>query len=126
MIKINKNHYFMLLFIIIFILLIMYYSNNKNTTDPFDFFTCTLNLENINPQFKDNYLKYNNKHVSCGPCTDATLKVNVNTCPLDENGIPLTTCKQNAKIVSSFGNPILFTHDIVPQSIGKFFCINLD
>ena len=116
----------MLLFIIIFILLIMYYAKNKNTIDTFDFFNCTLNLENINPQFANNYLKYNNKSVTCGPCANATLKVNVNTCPLDDNGIPLTSCKQKATVTSSYGNPIIFKYDITPFNVSKFFCIELD
>jgi hypothetical protein len=127
MIKINKNHFFMLLFIIIFILVIIYYAKNKiDSIDPFAFFNCTLNLENVTPQFKQNYLKFNNKNVMCGPCEGATLKVNVNTCSLDENGVPLPYCKENAKVVSSFGNPIIFKYDVTPQNISKFFCINLE
>ena len=85
-----------------------------------------MNLENIHPNFKDNYLKFHNKHVSCGPCRNATLKMNVNTCQLDENGSPLPNCKQKGRVTSSFGNPIVFTNAITLDGISNFFCINLD
>jgi hypothetical protein len=98
---------------------------NKNIkNEPFDFFTCTMNIDNIDPKFKDNYLKYDNQHVSCGPCKDATLKININTCPVDEYGSTLPNCQQKGSITSSFGNPIIFTYDVTPENMSKFFCID--
>jgi hypothetical protein len=127
MIKFNKNHSIIILFIVIFILFISYYINNKYTIkkEPF-YFTCTMTLDNMNPQFINTYTKFHNQHVSCGDCTNATLKMVVNPCPQDENGIPDPHCKQKASITSSSGNPIVFTYDITPKNISKFFCINLD
>jgi len=120
----NKQSFFIYIIIIILIIILVsiYYIINKK--EPFDFFTCTMTLNNIDPKFKDNYLKFNNRHVSCGPCKDATLKVNINTCPVDENGSTLPYCKQTGSITSSFGNPIVFTYDVTPDSLGNFFCID--
>ena len=128
MVKFNSNHSIIILFIVIFILFISYYTNNKYVieTEPFDYFNCTMTLDNINPRFINNYLQFNNKHISCGTCTNATLKMVVNPCPQDENGVPDPNCKQNASIESSLGNPVVFTYDVTPKNISKFFCINLD
>jgi hypothetical protein len=123
-----KNNYliYSIIFIICFtILIIVMYNMNKNIkNEPFDFFTCTMNIDNIDPKFKDNYLKYDNQHVSCGPCKDATLKININTCPVDEYGSTLPNCQQKGSITSSFGNPIIFTYDVTPENMSKFFCID--
>ena len=128
MIKLNKNHSIIILFIVIFILFISYYTNNKYIidTEPFDYFSCTMTLDNISPNFIKNYLKYNNQHISCGTCANASLKMVVNPCPQDENGVPDPNCKQKASIESSLGNPVVFTFDITPKNISRFFCINLD
>ena len=124
----SKQTYFIYLIIVIIILVLLYYiknnKNNKNNKEPFDFFTCTMTLNNIDPKFKDNFLKFDNKHVSCGLCKDATLKLNINTCPVDENGSTISNCKQTGSIVSSFGNPIVFTYDVTTDNMSKFFCID--
>ena len=119
---IKFNYSYLLIFLIIIILIYCYFIINKK--EPFDFFTCTMNLENIDPKFKDNFLKFNNRHVSCGPCKNATLKVNVNTCPVNQYGSPLSSCKQSGNITNSFNTPIVFKYDITPDSMNKFFCID--
>jgi hypothetical protein len=112
-----------LLILLILIILLSYFILKKD--EPFDFFTCSMTLNNINPKFKDEYLsKFNNKHVSCGPCKNATLKLNVNTCPTDEYGSPSLKCNQEGFIKSSFGNPILFKYDISTENMSRFFCID--
>lgn len=126
--KFNKNHSIIILFIVIFILFISYYINNKYTIkkEPFDYFNCQMTLDNISPQMVSNYLKFNNQHISCSDCTNATLKMVVNPCPQDANGVPDPNCKQKATIESSSGNPVVFTYDITPKNISRFFCINLE
>jgi hypothetical protein len=127
MVKFNKNHSIIILFIVIFILFISYYINYKYTIkkEPF-YFTCTMTLDNVSPQMVNNYLKFNNQQISCSDCTNGTLKMVVNPCPQDENGVPDSSCKQKATIETSSGNPVVFTYDITPKNISRFFCINLD
>ena len=120
-----KKNYSLILLVcmILFIVSILYnyyYFKNKEPFD--DFFTCTLQLDNIEPMFKDEYLQYNNKSVSCGVCKRAKLNVNVNTCPVDANGTPIPPCIQKATLTSSFGNPISFDDTVTPQNISNFFC----
>ena len=128
MVKYNNNHSIIILLIVIFILFVSYYINNKYVikTEPFDYFNCTMTLDNISPQFVNTYSKFNNQHISCGDCTNATLKMVINPCPIDKNGIPDANCKQKASITSSLGNPIVFTYDITPKNLSNYFCINLD
>jgi hypothetical protein len=115
--------YLLVLIILILLILFTYFIVKKN--EPFDFFTCSMTLNDINHKFKNEYLtKFNNKHVSCGPCKNATLKLNINTCPIDEYGSPSSKCKQEGFIKSSFGNPILFKYDISSENMSKFFCID--
>ena len=101
-------------------LIYFYYLKKKETFN--DVFTCTLQLDNIDHRFMDEYKQYDNKNVACGVCQRATLKVNVNACPTDENGSPLSSCIQKATLTSSFGNPIEYTKDITPKNISDFFC----
>ena len=100
-------------------------NNNINTSlEPFDYYTCTLNLENIDPKFLKNYMKFDNKSIKCGPCKDATLKLNISTCPTDQNGSSISNCKQTSSIVSSQGNPIKkFPYEISISQMNKYFCI---
>lgn len=122
----NPNNIYLIIFIIMIFAISIFYNIqhfNKNNIEPLDFFTCTLNLDNINPYFADNYMKFNDQHVSCGVCTNSTLKVNVTKCPLDENGSPLSSCKQKATLSSSLGNPVTFDRIITPESVSNFFCI---
>ena len=121
----KKHMHFTLIIIciIIFIVSILYnyyFFKNKELFD--DFFTCTLQLDNIDPKFKNEYTQYNNKSVSCGVCKRATLNVIVNTCPVDSNGSPIPPCNQKATLTSSFGNPISFDNIVTPQNVSKFFC----
>jgi len=112
-----------LLIIVILLILFIYFIVKKD--EPFGFFTCTMTLNDINPKFKSEYLsKFNNKHVSCGPCKNATLKIKINTCPVDEYGSPSLKCNKEGFIKSSFGNPILFKYDISTENMSKFFCID--
>ena len=54
---------------------------------------------------------------------NALIKLNVNTCPVDEYGSPSPYCKPSGFIESSLGNPITFKYDISPQNMKKFFCV---
>ena len=104
-------------------------SNTSNTIkEPFDYFTCTMNLNDIDPKFVNNYTKFDGKSVKCGPCEGATLKMNISTCNTDANGNLSTSCIPNASIISSYGNPITFkgginTSQINANSLNNFFCI---
>lgn len=119
----NINIALILICIIIFIVSILYNHYYFKKKEPFnDFFTCTLQLDNIDPKFKDEYMQYNNKSVSCGVCKRATLNVNVNTCPIDNNGSPKTPCYQKATLTNSFGTPISLDTTVTPQTISNFFC----
>ena len=121
----NLNITLILVCIIIFIISILYNNYYFTKKEQFnDFFTCTLQLDNIDPKFKDEYTKYNNQSVSCGVCKRATLNVIVNTCPIDSNGSPITPCYQKATLTSSFGNPISFDSTVTPQNISNFFCFD--
>jgi len=94
---------------------------NENFNDYFD---CYLRLTDISPQFVNQYMKFDNQHVSNGRCKDATLHVEVEPCPLDDNGIPLSSCRQNATLTSSKGNPLTFPYDITPLNVSNYFGIN--
>ena len=98
--------------------------NSPNTSkEPFDYFTCTMNLRDIDPKFAHNYMKYDGKSVKCGPCEGATLTMNISNCNTDANGNLATNCNPNALITSSQGNPIVFPYSISPNSLNNFFCI---
>jgi hypothetical protein len=97
-------------------------SQNKKSIEPFDFFTCTMNLQNIDPKFVDEYKQFDGRHVACGPCQDSTLRLNITTCPTNANGSASPECYQNASIKSSLGKPITYTKNVTPQNIKDFFC----
>ena len=111
-----------IIIIILFIIYNLYAKNTNGNKEPFDFFTCTMNLKDIDPRFKDEYMKFDNMHVSCGPCQNATLKMNIMTCPTNANGSPSPNCIQNATIESSLGNSITYPSFVNTQNIKNFFC----
>jgi hypothetical protein len=119
---INKKN-FIIIFIIIFIITLIYIYYIKIKKEPFNSFTCTMKLNNIDPKFKDNYLKFDNQHVKCGPCANSKLKLDINTCSVDDNGSTLFPCTPSGSIISSYGNPITFTYDITTENLKNFFCI---
>lgn len=98
-------------------------TTTKPYINPLDYFTCTMNLTNIAPNYVNNYMTYDSKSVSCGPCKGATLKMNITTCPVDANGNASSSCKPTALITSSLGNPILFPFEINSKNLTNFFCI---
>lgn len=100
------------------------YSNGELKENFNDYFDCYLRLTDISPQFVNQYMKFDNQHVSNGRCKDATLHVEVEPCPLDDNGIPLSSCRQNATLTSSKGNPLTFPYDITPLNVSNYFGIN--
>jgi hypothetical protein len=103
---------------------LQYTLNTTNSIkEPFDYFTCTMNLRDIDPKFAHNYMKYDGKSVKCGPCEGATLTMNISNCNTDANGNLATNCHPNALITSSQGNPIVFPYSISPNSLNNFFCI---
>ena len=100
--------------------------NSQNSLkEPFDYFTCTMNLRDIDPKFANNYMKYDGKSVKCGPCEGATLNMNITNCETDANGNLSTNCRPNtsSNITSSQGNPIVFPYNISPNNLNNFFCI---
>ena len=114
-----------IIIIILFSIYIIYYLYTKNTngnTEPFDFYTCTMNLKDIDPMFVNEYMKYDGKSVVCGPCKGATLKMNIMPCPNNPDGTLSNICKQNANIVSSNGKPVIYPSYITPINIKNFFC----
>jgi len=133
--KPNKIIYFLLVISIIASIIILFKlankiffekanSNGKLKENFNDYFDCYLKLTDINPQFVNQYMKFDNQHVSNGKCKDATLHVVIEPCPLDENGIPLSSCRQNATLTSSKGNPLIFPYDITPLNVSNYFGIN--
>lgn len=111
--------------IILFILAKKIFLKKENLNENFnDYFDCYLKLTDISPQFVNQYMKFDNQHVSNGRCKDATLHVEVEPCPLDDNGIALSSCRQNATLTSSKGNPLTFPYDITPLNVSNYFGIN--
>jgi hypothetical protein len=124
-------NYFNFIYIIIILILISIIMSlivslidKTNVKEYFNYFTCTMTLNDVNPRFKKDYLSFHNRTAKCGDCENALIKLNVNTCPTDENGSPSPYCKPSGFIESSLGNPITFKYDISPQNMKKFFCIN--
>jgi hypothetical protein len=101
-----------------------YDSYNQYDTEPFsnDYYTCTMNLFDINNRFVDEYMKFDGKHIPCGPCQNAKLKMNISPCATNANGSPSPKCDQNANIVSSDGRPIVYPSFVTLDKIKKFFC----
>jgi len=104
--------------------LIVFFLDKTDIKENFNYFTCSMTLNDVNPKFKEDYLKFHNRTAKCGDCENALIKLNVNTCPVDEYGSPSPYCKPSGFIESSLGNPITFKYDISPQNMKKFFCIN--
>jgi hypothetical protein len=102
-------------------LLIMYIRNKTEKYD--DYFTCTMTLNDINPNLVNEYMKYDNKHVPYGICKNATLKMVVNTCP-DVDGVQSPNCKPTADVVSSNGVPINYISNVSFDGITSFFGVS--
>jgi hypothetical protein len=105
-------------------LLIMYI--RSKTENYADYFTCTMTLNDIDPKLVSEYMKYDNKSIPNGSCKNATLKIVVNTCAVDENGVQSPNCKANANVVSSKGNPISYSPTGTTfEDITKFFGVSV-
>lgn len=99
-------------------------SNSSNKLiEPFDYFTCTMNLNDIEQKFVKNYMNFDSKSVKCGPCEGATLKININPCTKTNDTTLDSICAPNGSITSSQGNPIKFPYNISPNNLTKFFCV---
>ena len=98
------------------------YSNQS--IEPFDYFTCTMNLQDIDHRFVNEYMKYDGRHVPCGQCKNSTLRMNISTCPTNANGSSSDNCKQNGNIESSQGNNIIFPNRVTIENIKTFFCFD--
>jgi len=126
----------LIILIIIFIYLEIYKKKSSNQSPfqtPFqnpiesfrDWFTCTLNLQGIDPKMVDEYMKYDNQHIKQGRCKNAKLRINISsTCPTTANGGTSSYCMQTASINSSQGDMIEFPLYVKLENIIKFF--NLD
>ncbi len=105
-------------------LLIMYIRSKTEKYD--DYFTCTMTLNDIDPNLVSEYMKYDNKHIPYGSCKNAKLKMVVNTCAVDENGVQSPNCKPNANVASSVGTPINYSSTNVSfEEITKFFGVSV-
>ena len=83
---------------------------------------CTMTLNDIDPNLVNAYMKFDNRRVPAGYCKDATLKIVVNTCAVDANGVPSSNCNPNAHIVSSDQTPIPYTSTNVSfDEMTRFF-----
>jgi len=120
--------------IIIIIIMIIYLSYTSNKTyfntesyivNPYnpDEYTCTVNLNNIDPKFKDNYMKFDKKRAPDGKCKGAIINMNINTCPTDDNGSPISNCRQAISIVSSkTTTPVTYNLSIITtDNLKQFF-----
>jgi dolichyl-phosphate-mannose--protein O-mannosyl transferase len=110
--------------LLVCIYIIFAWKNNKKDKFMNDYFDCYLKLTDINPQFVNAYMKYDNKHVSNGICENARLHVVVEPCPTDSNGIPSDKCRETVVLKSSKGNPVEFPYSLSPMNVGKYFGIN--
>ena len=103
-------------------LLIQYIKQKVENYD--SYYTCTMTLNDIDPMNVNQYMKYDNKQVPCGDCMNGTLKVVVNPCADDENGVQMQNCKPNVNIVSSNKKPIHYSEsDVSFDKLDRFFCL---
>lgn len=88
-----------------------------------DEYICTVILNNIDPKFKDNYMKFDKKRVPDGKCKGAMLNMDISTCPTDNNGSPMPNCKQTISIVSSkTTTPVIYNLNIITtDNLKQFF-----
>ena len=119
----NKQYIILFLSIITLICFVIYIFKTPRDSFMNDYFDCYLKLTDINPQFVNAYMKYDNKHVSNGLCENARLHVVVEPCPTDSNGIPSDKCRETVVLKSSKGNPIEFPYSLSPMNVGKYFGI---
>ena len=112
--------------VVLLVCIYIIFAGKNNKKDKFmnDYFDCYLKLTDINPQFVNAYMKYDNKHVSNGICENARLHVVVEPCPTDSNGIPSDKCRETVVLKSSKGNPVEFPYSLSPMNVGKYFGIN--
>ena len=102
-----------------------YFNTESYIDNPYnpDEYTCTVNLNNIDPKFKDNYMKFDKKRVPDGKCKGAIINMNINTCPTDDNGSPISNCRQSISIVSSkTTTPVTYNLSIITtDNLKQFF-----
>jgi hypothetical protein len=98
-----------------------YYENMNMKKRPF--FTCYVNLSDIDPKMVSTYMNIDNKIAKCGPCENALVRMQVEPCPTDNNGIVNTKCSSQIQIYSSQDMPIGFKKYINPSNISNFFCL---
>jgi hypothetical protein len=124
MINTKKMSLFIIILIIVTICIVLLIKYSNNYISGFmDYFDCYLKITDVNPQLVGAYMKYDNKHVKSGVCENARLHVTVEPCPIDTNGIPLSTCNEAISLISSKGNPLQFMYSINPMNVGNFFGI---
>lgn len=124
--SVNSNFLLLSLFgVVLLVCIYIIFAGKNNKKDKFmnDYFDCYLKLTDINPQFVNAYMKYDNKHVSNGICENARLHVVVEPCPTDSNGIPSDKCRETVVLKSSKGNPVEFPYSLNPMNVGKYFGI---
>ena len=121
--SVNSNFLLLSLFgVVLLVCIYIIFAGKNNKKDKFmnDYFDCYLKLTDINPQFVNAYMKYDNKHVSNGICENARLHVVVEPCPTDSNGIPSDKCRETVVLKSSKGNPVEFPYSLNPMNVGKY------
>ena len=81
-----------------------------------------MDLKDIDPRFLDEYKQFDGRHVACGPCKNATLKMNISTCKTNSNGSPSPNCKEDGTITSSNGKTVIYPNNVSTENIKTFFC----
>ena len=97
--------------------------NEAKRQDKNPFFTCYVNMSDIDPLIIPTYMELDNKISKCGPCENALVRVQIDPCPTDINGIVNSKCSSQIRIYSSQDMPIQFKKYINPSNVKDFFCL---
>ena len=135
--QINTISIFILLLILVSFIYIQYIKYNNNEKYNLDTFLntefskiCTMTLNDIDRKNVDEYNSFNNREIKCGDkCNSGILKLNINTCATDENGVSVPNCFPNANISKvttvnkiDYNEDVIFPKKVTTENIKKFFC----
>ena len=81
--------------------------------------TCTINLNDIDPRTVDEYNQFNGKVGAWNDCVGAKIIMNINTCAINKNGSPLSSCNPNANIdkVTNLNNMVYNQSVLFPTKV---------
>ena len=135
--QINTIIIFILLLILAYFIYIQYIKYNNYEKDNVDKFLntefskiCTMTLNDIDNRNLDEYNSFNNKEIKCGDkCSGGILKLDINTCATDENGVSVPNCFPSANINKvttinklEYNEDVIFPKKVTTENIKKFFC----